>query len=118
MPITKLGNQLTKTSNAGNTPYPPAVGGILGAYRASELSADERRRLIEHHGLKENANLTARNTARGAVGATLGTALGAGIGAVLSRGRFTPSALSGFTGLGAGSYLSTNKYSPGRAKKI
>lgn len=75
--ITKIGFYLS---------IAPAVGASTGIVRASNLTSDERKKLIDTYGLPSDASLTARNAGRGALGGLVG-ALGAGtLGAGITGG--------------------------------
>lgn len=112
--ITKLGHEIIKEAGL--------LAGGLGMYRASDLTDDERAALTKHYGLASDANLAGRNAARGMVGNFIGGIPGA---AMIGYGALTKNpktlALGSLASLGGGlvgSYLATNKYSKGKAKKI
>lgn len=61
------------------------TGSDLGSVRASELTPEQRKALIDHYGLAPDANLELRNSMRG-VSSRLATSL-VGTGAMLVGGR-------------------------------
>lgn len=74
--ITKTGTEyvalLEKTADS-------AIGAIIGAVRASNLSDEERKKLIAYYALPQDASLSWRNAGRGALGGGIGAAVGANL---------------------------------------
>lgn len=55
------------------------IDGLTVAIRASDLSDEERKKIISYYSLPQDASLGLRNAGRGYLGGTLGTALGASL---------------------------------------
>lgn len=116
--ITKLGKEFIKAADL--------IGAGVGAYRASNLSEEDRKLLKDEYGLSDDASLGWRNAGRGFLGGTAGGMLGGGITLPIAmrlanRHPVAAQALAAAGSLGgylAGSGLATNKYSKGRADEI
>ena len=112
---------ITKTANAllGLVQHVVPIG--LGSFKTSELTDEERAKLIKKHHLRNDANLALRNIGRGYVGAGLGASAGALLGGGLSTAvglatehpEIIPAGISLSTLLGGlyGANKATNKYS-------
>lgn len=93
----------------------------FGMIRALNLSEEERRALIDHYGLPEDAELPIRNAGRSAVGFIPGAALYEAGRASIARGNTGMGATAALGGLGLagyGSWKASDKYSKGNAQRI
>lgn len=116
--ITKMGEEFIKSADL--------ISAGVGAYRASNLSDNDRKLLIEEYGLPSDASLGWRNAGRGALGGIAGSLVGTGIGQVLAapvvyHNPYAAAALLGAGNIGGyilGTRLATDKYSKGKADEI
>ncbi len=113
---------LLKKANLG-TAATLGGAGAVGAFRTSRLTDDEKAKIKQKAGLKEDANLSVRNTGRGVAGAVLGAltlgsvpAFGAGVLAAAGKIKLTKGLMYGLSassvaGAAVGTKLMTDKYS-------
>ena len=132
--ITKTGAELLRKEAGMMLPL-AAVGGVVGAARASSLSDKDIETLREHYDLPSDYSPVLRSAGRGALGGaggavagalggvSLGAILGAlkggaagSVGGALAGAMLTP-ITAGAGGL-YGAYKATNKYSKGRAREL
>jgi len=116
MAITKLGKEMLKELKKE-----AFVDPIIGAVRAGNLNDAERKALIKHYGLDNDANLVLRNAGRGILGGSTGSMVGAIAGGILGAKLGKPmagSTLGAISGWGLGLKGMTDKYSKARAQEL
>lgn len=98
------------------------TAGLRGFTRAMDLSDDERKLLIDHYNLPEDASLGMRNAGRGMAGMAIGGIPAWLVYKAISRDRHPnwktiAAILSGASGV-VGAEATTEKYSPTGARDI